>query len=50
MIVVDTSVLAAAVLAHDADALVSADAGFNGIPQLRWAAPGSPELEKLLGA
>ena len=44
------AVLAAAVLAHDADALVSADAGFNGIAQLRWAAPGSPELEKLLGA
>jgi uncharacterized protein len=44
------AVLAAAALSHDADALVSADTAFAGIPQLRWAAPDSPELERLLGA
>jgi predicted nucleic acid-binding protein len=44
------AVLAAAALSHEADALVSADTAFAGIPQLRWAAPDSPELERLLGA
>jgi predicted nucleic acid-binding protein len=44
------AVLAAAALSHDADALVSADTAFAGIAQLRWAAPDSPELERLLGA
>jgi hypothetical protein len=42
------AVLAAAAISRDAEALVSADAGFDGIPRLTWIAPGVPELDDLL--
>jgi hypothetical protein len=43
------AVLAAAALAHDAHALVSADAGFAAIPRLTHVAPATPAFEALLG-
>ncbi|MGI8423966.1 MAG: type II toxin-antitoxin system VapC family toxin [Chloroflexota bacterium] len=42
------SVLAAVALNRRAAGLFSADAAFGGIPGLRWLAPGSPGLERLL--
>jgi predicted nucleic acid-binding protein len=44
------AILAAAALGHDADALVSADTGFAGIPRLRHLAPGTREFERLLAS
>lgn len=44
------ALLAATALANDADALVSADSAFAGIPRLRHVAPGTPEFDKLLDA
>jgi hypothetical protein len=41
-------VLAAATIAHEADALVSADADFEGIADLRHIAPGTQAFEDLL--
>jgi predicted nucleic acid-binding protein len=42
------AVLAAATIAHEADALVSADADFEGIADLRHIAPGTQAFEDLL--
>jgi predicted nucleic acid-binding protein len=42
------AVLAATAIANDADALVSADRGFRGIPRLRWIDPASSDLDILL--
>lgn len=44
------AILAAVALGHDAEALVSADPAFAGIPGLRWVAPGSPAADRLLAA
>jgi hypothetical protein len=44
------AVLAAAALAEDADALVSADGGFAGVPGLTHIAPGTAAFERLLAA
>lgn len=43
------AVLAAAALEREAEALVSADDGFDGIPGLRHVDPGTPDLTSLLG-
>ena len=42
------AVLAATALAHEAQALVSADADFRVVPGLRHVAPGTPAFEELL--
>lgn len=42
------SVLAAVVLNRDAEALVSADAAFGDIAQLRWVDPAAPALDSLI--
>ncbi len=42
------AVLAATALAHDAQALVSADRAFENVRRLRFAELGSPQLEALL--
>lgn len=42
------AVLAAAALANDATALVSADDDFGVVPDLRVVAPGTPAFEELL--
>lgn len=42
------AVLAATALAHDVDALVSADRSFAAVPRLRHVAPGTPQFELLL--
>lgn len=42
------AVLAATALAHEAQALVSADADFRVVPGLRHVAPGGPAFEELL--
>jgi hypothetical protein len=42
------AVLAAAALAHETDALVSADHTFATVPRLEHVAPGTPEFERLL--
>lgn len=42
------AVLAAAALAHDARALVSADADFRLVAGLRYVAPATPAFEELL--
>lgn len=42
------AVLAATAIASDAQALVSADAGFAAVPKLRHVMPGTPEFERLL--
>ena len=44
------ALLASTAIAHGAEALVSADAAFGGIPRLRHVAPGTPEFEGLLAA
>jgi len=43
------AVLAAVAIGHGAEALVSADPGFAGIPGLRWIDPATPALESILG-
>jgi len=43
------AVLAAVAIGHGAEALVSADRGFAGIPGLRWIDPATPALESILG-
>lgn len=42
------ALLAAAVIALEADALVSADEAFRSVPGLRLIEPGTPEFEDLL--
>ncbi len=42
------AVLAAAALANEATALISADGGFAVVPRLRHVAPGTPAFEELL--
>lgn len=42
------SVLAAAAIARDAEALVSADASFGAVPKLKYVEPGSAAFERLL--
>lgn len=42
------SVLAAAALARDAEALVSADASFGAVPKLKYVQPGSAAFVRLL--
>jgi predicted nucleic acid-binding protein len=42
------AVLAAVAINNDAEALVSADTGFRGIPGLRWIDPASGDLNVLL--
>lgn len=42
------AVLAATALAHEARALVSADADFGVVPGLRFVVPGTPAFEELL--
>jgi uncharacterized protein len=44
------AVLAAAALRHEADALVSADRAFAGVPKLRHVDPATPALDELLSA
>lgn len=44
------AVLAAVAIGHGAEALVSADSGFDGIPGLRWVDPATPALDALFGA
>lgn len=44
------AVLAAAAMAHEASALVSADADFRVVPGLRYVAPGTDAFEELLTA
>jgi len=41
-------VLAATALAHEAQALVSADADFRVVPGLRFVLPGTSAFEELL--
>jgi len=41
---------AATAIAHDAEALVSADRAFSSIRQLAHVVPGTPECERLLAA
>ena len=43
------AVLAAVAIEQGADALVSADRAFAGIPGLRWVDPGSAALDRLIG-
>lgn len=43
------AVLAAVAIRHGADALVSADSGFDGIPGLRWIDPATSALDALIG-
>ncbi len=43
------AVLAAAAIARDAEALVSADTAFRAVPKLRYVDPQTPSLEGLLG-
>lgn len=42
------ALVAAAAIAHDAEALVSADADFAVVPRLRLVRPGTPAFEELL--
>ena len=42
------AVLAAVAIEHGAEALVSADVRFAGIPGLRWIDPATPEIESIL--
>jgi len=42
------AVLAAVAIGHGAEALVSADSGFAGIPGLRWIDPATPALDALI--
>ncbi|MGK2851598.1 MAG: type II toxin-antitoxin system VapC family toxin [Candidatus Limnocylindrales bacterium] len=44
------AVLAAVAIGHGAEALVSADSGFDGIPGLRWVDPATPALDALIGS
>jgi hypothetical protein len=44
------AVLAATAIAHQAEALVSADRAFESIRQLAHVVPGTPEFERLLAA
>lgn len=43
------AILATAAIAQEADALVSADGAFRGVPGLRLIEPGTPAFEELLG-
>ena len=40
-------VLAAVAIGHGAQALVSADGGFDSVPGLRWIDPSSPDAERM---
>ena len=42
------AVLAAVVLAHGADALVSADGAFAAVPELAWIDPATAAVDRLL--
>lgn len=42
------AVLAAVTIAHDAEALVSADSDFRAVPNLRLVEPGTQQFERLL--
>lgn len=44
------AVLAGVAIGHGAEALVSADSGFAGIPGLRWIDPATPALDALLAS
>jgi predicted nucleic acid-binding protein len=44
------AVLAAVALNQRAEALISADRGFSGVPGLKWIDPATDALDRLLGA
>jgi predicted nucleic acid-binding protein len=43
------SVLAAVALNRQAEALVSTDQAFGGVPRLPWIDPATPALDRLIG-
>jgi predicted nucleic acid-binding protein len=43
------AVLAAVTLNHRAEALVSANQAFGGVPNLPWVDPATPNLDRLIG-